>query len=202
MYICIHGRVGWCWYGLSTDKMSRIGIHVSDVFGRVACDNQVLADSTGSRATMNCVLISAENKVVGRAAEILARKTKKNLLRGSDYMSLRNNKECVELFLREMIRTASTAGDKIEAIVLGIPAFRYLGDVEYVKELVSILKTHCDHVQVCPSELLACVSLEMDKENYSGDVAVISLDGDSLRVSEIRVRSCCSRIYRVFSVSY
>ena len=145
--------------------MSRIGIHVSDVFGRVACDNQVLADSTGSRATMNCVLISAENKVVGRAAEILARKTKKNLLRGSDYMSLRNNKECVELFLREMIRTASTAGDKIEAIVLGIPAFRYLGDVEYVKELVSILKTHCDHVRsfsvlLCSS---ACVRVRSAK---------------------------------------
>ena len=42
-------------------------------------------------------------------------------------MSLRNNKEYVELFLREMVRTASTAGDKIEGIVLGIPAFRYLG---------------------------------------------------------------------------
>ena len=42
---------------------------------------------------MNCVLISAENKVVGRAAEILSGK-RRNICYGSDYMSLRNNKAC------------------------------------------------------------------------------------------------------------
>ena len=29
------------------------------------------------------------------------------------------------------MRTKPTAGDKIEGIVLGIPAFRYLGDAEH-----------------------------------------------------------------------
>ena len=62
-------------------QMIRIGIHVSDVFGRVACDNQVLADSTGSRATMNCVLISAENKVVGRRGDSLGKSEEKSVTR-------------------------------------------------------------------------------------------------------------------------
>ena len=87
--------------------MSRIGIHVSDVFGRVACDNQVLADSTGSRATMNCVLLTRnDDAIVGRAADVLSRKTKETLRHGSDYMRSplsTENKDYVEVFLKEMI---------------------------------------------------------------------------------------------------
>jgi hypothetical protein len=183
-------------------NMIRVGIDLQDTFGRVAYDDKVLADSTGRRATLNCVLLGGgeEHSVVGSAAEILSGKTKdRTLQRGSDYMKspfTSLSKQYLESFLRDLIRTASTAGDGIEGIVLGVPAYRYVGDVRYSNEIVSVLKNQIGvkRVQICPSEILACVSLDMDRVECFEDVCVITLDSDSLRSAEIRVRRGMMRL--------